>query len=177
MSLQVDRDPLLERLLATCEPGPLRESVLAAMLLVGPFTATGQRVRDFLVAGGWAEGRPPLHLTEKVVTGTRCELRGAFESPGSVERVALVYFWEGGALRLHDVFYATAGGVPVERFVSRDVHEAWRAAGGSAEWNWFGDAAMQVAVAAVTALVGGSTAGQVAAAVAKALVRGSTGQG
>lgn len=81
-------------------------------------TKVGRRVLGWLVEQKWFDERPPLLVTEKKVEGERSELVGVYRFQDGIEKVALVFFWEDGALKFHDVCCFDMKGDRVNMFLS-----------------------------------------------------------
>lgn len=133
----------LTEILAGREPGELSLILDTSEIQVSLTTEVGQRVRDFLDKGRWFADRPRLHIVKKTVRkGNRCELAGVYELPNRIERVVLLFFWERGAIRFHDVFYGEVNGVPINKFVSALIEEVRSAARGNKDVILLGNIAM-----------------------------------
>jgi prepilin-type N-terminal cleavage/methylation domain-containing protein len=92
-----DPRPLLAEINAAYRAGDVSD------LLETRTTKVGRRVMAWLVEQKWFDERPALVITEKKSQGDRQELVGVYKFADGTEKVALVFFWEGGTLKFHDV--------------------------------------------------------------------------
>jgi hypothetical protein len=107
------------------DPRPLLKEVMTAYrsgdvsdVLRSKTTKVGRRVLGWLVEQKWFDERPTLIITEKKSQGARQELVGVYRFADGTEKVALVFFLEGGTLKFHDVFCFDMKGDRVDMFLS-----------------------------------------------------------
>jgi hypothetical protein len=107
------------------DPRPLLKEIIARYrdkdvsgILEARTTKVGRRVLGWLVEQKWFDERPDLVITEKKSQGDRHELVDVYKFADGTEKVALVFFWEGGTLKFHDVCCLDLKGIRANMFLS-----------------------------------------------------------